>query len=129
MSRILSIALIAFYALTLSQSYMPHVDYWMNQDFIASELCENKDKPALKCEGKCHLKKETKNASEDQQEGQEVSVRLMFEFFEPVVGLDFGNFNYIQQMSFPFLSAELVEGYNSGIFHPPKVQFLSPKFA
>jgi len=30
-------------------------------------LCENKDKPKLKCCGKCHLKKELANASEGEK--------------------------------------------------------------
>jgi len=31
--------------------------YVLNKDYIVAELCENKAKPALKCDGKCHLKK------------------------------------------------------------------------
>jgi hypothetical protein len=32
--------------------------YWLaNHTYIATVLCENKDKPALHCDGKCYLKK------------------------------------------------------------------------
>jgi hypothetical protein len=31
--------------------------YYANKDFIAKNLCENKDKPQMHCEGKCCLKK------------------------------------------------------------------------
>lgn len=32
--------------------------YEINKDYIAAELCENKDKPQLECNGKCYLKKQ-----------------------------------------------------------------------
>jgi len=35
-------------------------------DFI-EKLCENKDKPELQCNGKCHLKKVAENNSNDKQ--------------------------------------------------------------
>ncbi len=34
------------------------IQWSLNQNYIAQTLCENKAKPALKCNGKCHLKKE-----------------------------------------------------------------------
>ncbi len=33
------------------------VDFLQDQTYIAQELCENKDKPELNCEGRCVLKK------------------------------------------------------------------------
>lgn len=36
----------------------PVVDYVVNYDYISKVLCENKEKPELKCNGKCHLMKE-----------------------------------------------------------------------
>lgn len=41
------------------------IHFYLNQDEIAEKYCENKDKPELKCHGKCHLNKELKI---DQQE-------------------------------------------------------------
>ncbi|MCU4188853.1 hypothetical protein M9Q43_06700 [Flavobacterium sp. HXWNR29] len=43
----------------------PVLDYIINYDYIANELCENKAKPELKCNGKCHLVNELAKASED----------------------------------------------------------------
>ncbi len=37
--------------------------YEFNKDYITQELCENKDKPKLKCEGKCHLAKQLTEVS------------------------------------------------------------------
>jgi len=40
----------------------------INQKYIAKELCENRDKPELNCEGKCYLAKKLKQAEEKEQE-------------------------------------------------------------
>lgn len=53
----------------------PYVEYVLNQDYIAEFLCINKDKPELKCNGKCHLVKEI----EKQQESESNSLRVSLE--------------------------------------------------
>jgi hypothetical protein len=45
----------------------PLLDYIYNYQYITTVLCENKDKPQLKCCGKCHLKKELAKASEGEK--------------------------------------------------------------
>lgn len=50
----------------LLKPILPVVEYVVNYDYIATVLCENKDKPMMHCNGKCHLMKElAKNAEED----------------------------------------------------------------
>lgn len=39
------------------------LNFKINQDFFAG-ICENKDKPEMKCNGKCHLKKQIKKQEE-----------------------------------------------------------------
>jgi len=120
-SRILSILLIGLYGLTLSQAYMPHVNYWMNRDFIASVLCENKDKPELECNGKCHLKKQIQEHTEDKNEGQEVSNRLMVEFFQTSDAIEFTILMETAEEEFCNYSEPLTVGFSSSVFHPPQV--------
>ena len=45
----------------------PVLEYIINYDYIANVLCENKNKPQLKCNGKCHLMKELAKASESEK--------------------------------------------------------------
>lgn len=40
----------------------------MNEDYVAEELCENKEKPVLKCNGKCYLAKQLQAAEEVKKE-------------------------------------------------------------
>ena len=51
----------------LVKPIIPVFDYVINYDFISKELCVNKAKPELKCNGKCHLMKELAKASEDEK--------------------------------------------------------------
>lgn len=41
---------------------IPLVDYAVNYHYISQELCENRDKPDLHCNGKCYLAKELSTA-------------------------------------------------------------------
>jgi hypothetical protein len=42
---------------------IPIVDYLINKDYIAKNLCVNRDKPKSCCKGKCHLVKQLKKTS------------------------------------------------------------------
>lgn len=42
------------------------INYSINKVYISTNLCENKAKPALKCNGKCHLRKQLQK--EDKKE-------------------------------------------------------------
>jgi hypothetical protein len=37
--------------------------YMIRKDYIATTLCENRDKPEMKCAGKCYLKKQLKKVN------------------------------------------------------------------
>ncbi|WP_421920762.1 hypothetical protein [Marinifilum sp.] len=45
----------------------------INQEFY-SVICENKDKPKMKCNGKCHLKKQLKQHKEKQSEKEKICI-------------------------------------------------------
>jgi len=45
-------------------------DYIINYKHISHDLCENKDKPEMHCNGKCHLKKEIKKVLGDDNPGK-----------------------------------------------------------
>lgn len=46
---------------------LPVLDYIINYDYISNVLCENKAKPQLQCNGKCHLMKELAKQSENEK--------------------------------------------------------------
>ena len=100
----------------------PLVEYVINYDYISKVLCINKDKPELRCNGKCHLMKKI----EQQQESDFNSLRVNMEEY-PVDFISLLNFSensleiaikrkdtfsYKQYYYFTF---------QQEIFHPPTV--------
>lgn len=65
---------------------MISVDFLLNQEEIAEQLCENKDKPELNCEGRCVLKKRMQRVLDNMEaEAVPESINInnfMFYFFE-----------------------------------------------
>ena len=45
---------------------LPFIDYVVNYEYISTVLCENKAKPKMHCNGKCHLMKELAKTSENE---------------------------------------------------------------
>lgn len=52
------------YMIAMMRPVMPILEYYANYDYIATVLCENRDKPAMACNGKCYLQKEMEKVSQ-----------------------------------------------------------------
>lgn len=50
----------------LLKPVLPVIDYVVNYEYISTVLCENKAKPKMECNGKCHLMKELAKTSENE---------------------------------------------------------------
>jgi hypothetical protein len=96
------------------------VGFKLNQAFIASELCENKARPELNCNGQCQLKKQL--TKEEKQEDNGNSMKSKYEvYFEDVAA----GINYKAYCA----STPLITVYTpeipvppiSTIFHPPSI--------
>lgn len=106
---------------------LPVIDYVVNYEYISNVLCENKDKPKLKCCGKCHLKKELANASEgekpnssDKKESSKQETEILF----------FQDINSLAVVKISFKNTTLIhDNYSNlyfrlnscSVFHPPTV--------
>jgi len=60
--------LLACYLSSLLAPVAPLAGYWLNREYIAQELCVNRDKPASCCEGACYLTRQISQASRQQQD-------------------------------------------------------------
>jgi len=98
-------------------------EYYANKDFIAKNLCENRNKPMMHCDGKCCLKKKLAKESKDQaptsnNQKSEQAVTLFYSNtrFEipPVIVTSVANhfFNRNDLRTFSF---------HHSVFHPPTV--------
>jgi hypothetical protein len=61
----MKIAVICTLLFMLVKPFWPVVDYMLNYDYIVENLCENRDKPQLKCNGKCYLSKQLSKEAKD----------------------------------------------------------------
>tara|TARA_R110002126_G_scaffold181407_1_gene330228 strand:+ start:298 stop:669 length:372 start_codon:yes stop_codon:yes gene_type:complete len=77
-----SVVLILVALTMLFKPLWPIADYVANYDYIIKVLCENKDKPELKCNGKCYL---SKQLAKEAQESEEVPYNSQDKTEIPVV--------------------------------------------
>lgn len=54
------------------------INYEIHKDYIAKNLCENRDKPKMCCKGKCQLKKQLNN-TENENTKNKTSNRFTFD--------------------------------------------------
>ncbi len=107
----------------LFKPILPVVEYVVLYDYIKNELCVNKDKPELACNGKCHLSKEMANAADNDAEKHRFSSAeshiITFQeiddnfFVTPIIPL-VNKTNFIYTITYHF-------SFSDFIFRPPIV--------
>lgn len=90
----------------------------LNEKKIVSELCENKNTPSKRCEGKCFLKKEFKKETEKEQK-QTSTVKDYLETLICTNGQSFKITLSSIRFNYPLISFCVVYGKNHAVFHPP----------
>lgn len=123
--RFLTFSLMAaLYLAGVFRGVAPQVGFVLNQDMIASQWCENKDRPQLKCNGACYLMKQLKA---QQGEAPEAPAPLPTNFEEEVelvhdcvTGLNLqGPIEF--RFDFPWINEVLLDTPSSeSEFHPPE---------
>ena len=109
-----------------SKPIIPVFEYIVNYDFIVKELCENKEKPELACNGKCHLMKELAKANDsdkplstDKKEANKQPIEVLFLEKFPV---DFQLFTYREEKKINSFYSNLYQNTTTfSTFHPPTV--------
>jgi len=86
-NQFLGIFFYLLYLLAMVRPVMPIINYYANYDYIATELCENKDKPFLECNGKCYLEKQLKQVNHTNHEHKSTIPQINFDDY-PVTPLD-----------------------------------------
>jgi len=103
---------------------LPVLEYVFNYDYIVNELCENKLKPELKCNGKCHLTKELAKASEGNSDNSS-DKKITFEqteivFFQEIKPIEIRQIYFLNETSIGNNYSNLYFHLNDcAFFHPP----------
>lgn len=122
--RNIALALAVVFLLQLFSSVSIYADFIINNEYIATVLCINKEKPELQCDGKCYLKMELAKDEEKKQSQENIlkennKVQFVYEPYatglpiEIALAVDTQASFYYHQIS----SQELA----FSIFHPPQV--------
>jgi hypothetical protein len=111
---------LAFAASTFSKAVIV-VDFYADQDYIAKNLCENRDKPMMHCCGRCQLRKRlNREADQDKNNPERRAENKQEVLFldetapmlrAPVLGS-------VTLPYFPFAGGQPIDRA-AGIFHPP----------
>jgi len=68
MSKIVSLLILSAFIFNIGIKTFPIIEYVIDYDNISTNLCENKDKPDLGCNGKCYLFKKSRKLQESEDE-------------------------------------------------------------
>lgn len=121
-----AVALLLFLAmqLPLMNQWGAVAYYRVNQDYIAKNLCENRDKPMLDCNGQCYLAKQLKAAEEKEQKSNSERLEKMPEVvlaFQTIQSIFNTVFFQIPVAEDHFATVSFVSSNDpKGFFHPPR---------
>lgn len=117
---IVSIVLIFSVTLANFSRLFIYAGFEMNQEYIVTELCENKDAPELNCNGQCYLSKKLKQADEKEPQQEKASQKMHFqEAFlteKVLVELPVQFIKTFPMKEYSFILSQ----HPFVIFHPPK---------
>ncbi len=92
----------------------------LNRSYIAKNLCVNRDKPLMHCNGKCYLSKKLKTQEKQDQQAP-VSKNEKFDIIPFFVPKPFLLENIISDLKLKFFLKDesSVFSFPQAIFHPP----------
>jgi len=98
------------------------VNYELNKDYITKNFCENKNKPKMHCNGKCHLKKQLAQAEKKgQSPTNSLNEKYEVQFFSEN-NSDISQFNSsVISIVKPLYFFSLSDKHLLSVFHPPQV--------
>ncbi len=103
-------------------SYIIMMDYTLNKKYISANLCENKERPRVKCEGRCYLCKKINN--ENKKDAGIPGHRANFKFETPVMskpGCPSLSASFIKLPGRPHYQDKTCSLSGPSFFHPPRI--------
>ncbi|WP_312422291.1 hypothetical protein [Epilithonimonas sp.] len=118
MKALFSICIVLIVAL---RPVLPLLDYAINYTYIQKNICENRAKPELNCNGKCYLAKQISGSSQNPNKQSVLKVSIISETFtaEDILTVQIPDFK--AGADDPYASDPSLYQYLaiSGIFRPP----------
>ncbi|MGJ1195579.1 hypothetical protein ACR777_08105 [Sphingobacterium spiritivorum] len=121
MKRFLPILLMAIMLIQSFNRVWIVSSFYINQEYIAVNLCVNRFDKVATCKGSCVLKERLKKEKESEQQAAKQKISDVYAFFQLKSSLQQKKvINPDRERTFPpFTSDLLPTGNPSSIFHPP----------
>src|SRR5471030_1459281 len=119
--RITAILLIICIVSCSFSRFFIYAGFELNRNYIATKLCENRNKPWLHCNGKCYLMEKIRQAEEKQNSAERESQKNLFQeaYREKNSEIKFYT-KLLRVIPIPNNRIELPQRFNT-IFHPPQI--------
>lgn len=126
------LAVISLLVILISSNFswlFTYTGFELNQTYIAQNLCINRNKPELHCNGKCYLMKKFKQAEEKEKTHDKQVQRNLFQNGNLIsLNADIKFHNCLLQIiSTPYRPLKPII-FSGSVFHPPKLA-LSPIYS
>lgn len=119
------LVILVFY---LIRPVLPYLEYALNKEYIAKNLCVNRAEPHGCCEGKCYLEKQIKKSNEtnndpnDKNSDKKIQNEEVNEFLSPHFTIPKIFETHITPQIRPDIPISM--RFISAIFIPPKIEIL-----
>ena len=122
MKGITTVILLLLFSVQTFSKWMWVLDYNLNQAYIATTLCVNKNKPKLHCNGHCQLsKKMAEDEPGKEQPGSTPKVQFNSVFAKPDMPTELLQVALVPAQPQPEYQLRLCTAIASSVFHPPAV--------
>lgn len=121
--RLVCIFLLVAIAYTQSSKMIVYFSFKINQDYIAKELCENREIPKMKCNGKCYLAKKLQEQEQEEKEKAPLEQRIKLDvlfYSKGSISSSPSLHQHEPKTCFVKTNSELLIGFLTKPLHPPQ---------
>lgn len=95
--------------------------YTLDIESFIEQLCENKDRPQLQCNGKCYLSKVSTNSSKQDEQKTPVLEWEQLVFCSTEITVNEQSFEDSSKRVTSYYIVNPTQSFSYSIFHPPQV--------
>ncbi|WP_291287827.1 hypothetical protein [Flavobacterium sp.] len=121
MRKSISICILALLVFQNTSSLWTIGAFYINQDYIAKNVCINRFDAVPICKGQCYLSKELKNTEKQEQKIPTVTYKEIQLFFEYEMTFSFSETIVSAKRIYPLLKKDQLKStFIFSIYHPPR---------
>ena len=123
-SFVTMLLILAMMGPTLS-SHIVLIIFELNKDYVARNLCKNRTKPELQCNGKCFLQRKLRETQDSEKNNSQKSAQKNLNFFTveppPTFSLEICLFSNSALELFTYYNSVYFYNNLCSVFRPPKL--------